>query len=460
MSSPSFDLPAGALTKAAFDRRWVAMASSGVDLQTIATWDRLLPRTRRVLVPVDVQAYVVPAGGGEPVVAVSGGPEDPEPLQAGASGEPGVHLHWAMPDALVTGRHDTATGDLVLPELPDRFVVLRQLYPVGSRTVQRHRLGAGRPLRHGGAARRLHGHVHTGRGRARPHAARRHVRRIAVVDRHLRRLPQPVRAARPADRPAEAARPGAGRLRRRPGVVHRRRLVERHHARPAGRRARPGPARVGARRPRLVGLARRQRRPARRAGPANDAPARPAWAGLTRRGSSGDHGPQVRHQHHPGRGRRTRRGRARREHRADLRRRRSDPLPVDAARQRAGGPRRRRRGRPGRAAGRIDVHGGVRSRRGRRRGRGGGARAGARPRPAAAGRAAARRVHLRAARRARAAGRPCRSRGTRARRRDSGPSPARRCPAATTTCCAPRTVRRSPRPGSAARVVARRRPTA
>ena len=136
MSSPSFDLPAGALTKAAFDRRWVAMASSGVDLQTIATWDRMLPRTRRVLVPVDVQAYVVPAGGGEPVVAVSGGPEDPEPLQAGASGEPGVHLHWAMPDALVTGRHDTATGDLVLPELPDRFVVLRQLYPVGSRTVQ------------------------------------------------------------------------------------------------------------------------------------------------------------------------------------------------------------------------------------------------------------------------------------------------------------------------------------
>ena len=88
-----------------------------------------------MLVPVDVQALVVPTAGSEATVAVGGIPGDPEPFDAGAQPLPGVHLHWAMPDALLRGGTDATTGELAMPELPDRWVVIRHLYPIGSRSV-------------------------------------------------------------------------------------------------------------------------------------------------------------------------------------------------------------------------------------------------------------------------------------------------------------------------------------
>ena len=66
---------------------------------------------------------------------MAGGPGDPAPFDAGRSGAAGVHLHWAMPDALLRGGHRRRDGDLELPALPDRWVVIRHLYPVGSRSI-------------------------------------------------------------------------------------------------------------------------------------------------------------------------------------------------------------------------------------------------------------------------------------------------------------------------------------
>src|SRR5688572_25581496 len=90
----------------------------------------------RLLVPVDVQAFVVPAAGGEPVVRVTGGAGDPPPFAATAPVPAGVHLHWALPDALLTATPARPGAAVELPRLPDRWVVVRVVTPVGGRRVQ------------------------------------------------------------------------------------------------------------------------------------------------------------------------------------------------------------------------------------------------------------------------------------------------------------------------------------
>ena len=123
------------LEKAVFTQRWSALATAGTDVRTIATWDRLLARDPRVLVPVDVQAFVGTATDPEVVVAVGGTRGDPEPFDAGAPAAAGIHLHWALPDALLRAERDETTGDPRWRPLPDRWVVVRHLYPVGARAV-------------------------------------------------------------------------------------------------------------------------------------------------------------------------------------------------------------------------------------------------------------------------------------------------------------------------------------
>ena len=99
------------------------------------TWDRRLPRDKRILVPVDVQAYVVPTAGAEDTVAIAGGASDPMPFATGAARASGVHLHWAMPDALMRGTRVEGATSITMPALPDRWVVVRTLLPVGGRLV-------------------------------------------------------------------------------------------------------------------------------------------------------------------------------------------------------------------------------------------------------------------------------------------------------------------------------------
>ncbi len=42
-----------------------------------------------------------------------------------------MHLHWALPDALLRGQESSDGGELEMTELPDRWVVIRALFPVG-----------------------------------------------------------------------------------------------------------------------------------------------------------------------------------------------------------------------------------------------------------------------------------------------------------------------------------------
>lgn len=126
-------------------RRFLAADRARLDLGEIATWDNYLLREHRLLAPLDVQALYVPPGGSEPMVRLPmlvadadiAGPEHamPEPFDPGSPRPAGVHLHWAMPDALLRGTlkqvADGSTNRLGLPALPDRWVVLRLLLPKG-----------------------------------------------------------------------------------------------------------------------------------------------------------------------------------------------------------------------------------------------------------------------------------------------------------------------------------------
>jgi hypothetical protein len=133
-------------------KRFLAADRAKLDLGEITTWDPYLLREHRLLVPIDVQALYIQPGSTENMVrlpmlvanvngqAVSD-PEDgmPDPFDPGAPRLPGVHLHWAMPDALLRGtlreRADGSANRLDLPLLPDRWVVLRILLPRGGSNV-------------------------------------------------------------------------------------------------------------------------------------------------------------------------------------------------------------------------------------------------------------------------------------------------------------------------------------
>jgi len=97
-------------------------------------------RHPRLLVPIDLQALYVPPDGDQELLArvplALRTDADPatSPFDPGTARPPGVHLHWAMPDALVRGR--SVDGKPVFAALPDRWVVLRLLAPVGVAAVR------------------------------------------------------------------------------------------------------------------------------------------------------------------------------------------------------------------------------------------------------------------------------------------------------------------------------------
>jgi hypothetical protein len=142
----------GTLRDVVFSRRFLAADRARLDLGEIATWDKYLLREHRLLVPIDLQALYVEPDSTEAMVRlpmlhalVNGGevtdPEVglPDPFDPGSPREPGVHLHWAMPDALLRGvlerKADGSANRLSLPLLPDRWVVLRILLPRAATNV-------------------------------------------------------------------------------------------------------------------------------------------------------------------------------------------------------------------------------------------------------------------------------------------------------------------------------------
>ncbi|CCK31822.1 hypothetical protein BN159_7443 [Streptomyces davaonensis JCM 4913] len=146
-----------------FTASWSALVRSDLRVGEVRTWDPDLLREPRVLVPVDVQALVVPDGG-EPAVRLPGPLtpgatasaqvlDGPQPFDPGTPRPAGVHLHWALPDTLLRGQlrdprpprepgtpapapagPDAAGGGLGLPPLPDRWAVLRLLAAEGAAT--------------------------------------------------------------------------------------------------------------------------------------------------------------------------------------------------------------------------------------------------------------------------------------------------------------------------------------
>lgn len=140
-------LPSDLVREAIYSKRYLAADRAKLDVAEIGTWDSYLLREHRLLVPIDVQALYVPQGGDEPMVRLpmlvsfddqgsSRTVDDamPDPFAEGTPREPGVHLHWAMPDALLRGRLDQqaiGSGRLAMPVLPDRWVVLRLIHPAG-----------------------------------------------------------------------------------------------------------------------------------------------------------------------------------------------------------------------------------------------------------------------------------------------------------------------------------------
>ncbi len=142
-----------AVREVTFSKRFLAADRAKLDLGEIATWDPYLLREHRLLVPIDVQALYVQPGSTEAMVRLpmlvantqDGKPvenaEDgmPDAFDAGTQRPPGVHLHWAMPDALLRGVLDQkksgTANRLSLPLLPDRWVVLRIILPRGASDV-------------------------------------------------------------------------------------------------------------------------------------------------------------------------------------------------------------------------------------------------------------------------------------------------------------------------------------
>ena len=135
-------LPPDALKQAVVSPRWTALTRANINVSEVGHWDPTLLRESRVLVPIDVQALFVEPGATDEAARLPFGLTEPDgqpaapmpaPLVAGAAREPGVHLHWAIPDALMRGtlaaRPDGSTNRLGLPALPDRWLVLRMLVP-------------------------------------------------------------------------------------------------------------------------------------------------------------------------------------------------------------------------------------------------------------------------------------------------------------------------------------------
>ena len=145
-------VPVSEVTTEAF----TAAARTGVATAALATWDTGLARPIRTLVPVDLQALVVPPEATVPAAPVLPQLADPvsdgaditaamppvPPFSPPANRPDGIYLHWAAPDGVTSAQTLTpappAPGDDIatsMRPLADRWLVLR----VGGGTPRRVR---------------------------------------------------------------------------------------------------------------------------------------------------------------------------------------------------------------------------------------------------------------------------------------------------------------------------------
>ncbi|MEO5900046.1 MAG: hypothetical protein ABIR68_07925, partial [Ilumatobacteraceae bacterium] len=136
------DLTGDQLQAAIVSPRYAALTQLGKAVGDIHRWDFTLLREPRLLVPVDVNALVV-RDGDEAMVRLpfrTDGEAAADPADPGAARAAGVHLLWSVPSTFGRGTivadpaaPDDATRRLLqLRPLPDRWVVLRLVVPVGA----------------------------------------------------------------------------------------------------------------------------------------------------------------------------------------------------------------------------------------------------------------------------------------------------------------------------------------
>ena len=137
------DLSNEALLAAASSPRFAALTQLDINLGDLVAFDPELLRDPRLLVPIDLNAFVVGATPGEATVRLpfrTATDTAPDVRDAGTPRERGVHLLWTTPAALGRGTivpdaaapDDPTRSTLSLPALPDRWVVLRLAVPLGA----------------------------------------------------------------------------------------------------------------------------------------------------------------------------------------------------------------------------------------------------------------------------------------------------------------------------------------
>jgi hypothetical protein len=141
----SGDLPSDLLEATITSRAWEHVVRADLRVADLLTDAYRLAPSGRLLVPIDVRGFVAGGGRTAPRADVRSRALDtdagdhllPPPFTTTDALPAGVHLHWAMPDALTRGRiSEDGPRDLDLPALPDRWLVAR-LAPVTDTTTVR-----------------------------------------------------------------------------------------------------------------------------------------------------------------------------------------------------------------------------------------------------------------------------------------------------------------------------------
>lgn len=136
---------------ATFDPKFAIAAAHNITPRVAGTWYPKLPRTSRVMVPIQLDALAVRSEGGVWADCMFKTPPEetpkdkvissrdllPEPFTNKSEPRPrGVYLHWALPDGLTRVTASSDLSDAKLLAIPDRWLVLR-IYPSAKSNARR-----------------------------------------------------------------------------------------------------------------------------------------------------------------------------------------------------------------------------------------------------------------------------------------------------------------------------------
>jgi len=118
---------------------FAAALANGFTVNALNTWNPNIARTPRVLVPIEVTALAVRTVGGVWADCKMASPDKvgegettssvdllPAPFtNLAAPRDPGIYLHWALPDALTRASVSASDPNVKFPAIPDRWLIVR-----------------------------------------------------------------------------------------------------------------------------------------------------------------------------------------------------------------------------------------------------------------------------------------------------------------------------------------------